>query len=136
MIALIFGLLSFVAIAETEVKYIRNYDGDTITFDIGKVRLMGVDTAEMNGKKPCEKEMAQIAKKYVENRMKNATKITITNNNKRDIYNRILADVYVDGKNLKEELLKGYYAVPYVPNNKRNINWCRILEKRNESKTF
>ena len=44
------------------VRYVRNYDGDTITFDIdglhsivGKnisVRVLGIDTPEIRGKKP------------------------------------------------------------------------------------
>lgn len=132
MILLLF--LSLTAYAETEVKYIRNYDGDTITFDVGKVRVLGVDTGELKSKKPCERQMGLIAREYVENLMKKATKITITNSDKKDIYKRILADVHVDGKNLKEELLKGHYAVPYVPKKRQRVNWCRIQEKRHESK--
>ena len=132
MIALLFFALS--AYAQTEVQYIRNYDGDTITFNVGKVRVLGVDTGELKSKKPCEKEMGLIAKEYVEKRMKKATKITITNFEKKDIYKRILADVQVDGKSLKEELLQGHYAVPYVPKKRQKVNWCRIQEKRNESK--
>lgn len=132
MIALLFFALS--AYAQTEVQYIRNYDGDTITFNVGKVRVLGVDTGELKSKKPCEREMGLIARDFVEKRMKKATKITITNFEKKDIYKRILADVQVDGKGLKEELLEGHYAVPYVPKKRQKVNWCRIQEKRNESK--
>lgn len=122
------------AYAQTEVKYLRNYDGDTITFDIGKVRVLGIDTPEIRSKKPCEKESAIISRDYVEKRMKNATKITITNFKKKDIYGRILAEVQIDGKDLKDELLTGHYGVPYVPKKRQKVNWCKLQEKRHESK--
>lgn len=128
-------LLSLNVWAETPVKYLRNYDGDTVTFDVGKVRVLGVDTAELRSKRPCEKEFGKVAQAFVEKELKGARRIYLTNNGKRDIYGRILADIHYDGKNLAKVLMEEKLAIVYVPKKKRkNVNWCKIQEKRNESK--
>lgn len=132
MIVLLF--LWSLAFAETPVTYIRNYDGDTITFNIGKVRVLGIDAPEMKSKRPCESSYGKISQKYVEDRLKKARKIIVTNHENRDIYGRILADVYIDGVSLKEMLLKENLAVIYVPKKWQKVNWCKIQEKRHESK--
>ena len=116
------------------VKYIKNYDGDTVTVDIpnthpliGKnisVRILGIDTPEKNGKKACEKERARDAQRLVENLMKRAQKIELRNVD-RDKYFRILANVYVDDKSLSEVLIKNKLALPYDGGRKpANTNWC------------
>jgi len=115
------------------VKYVRNYDADTITFDIpnvhpliGKhisVRVRHVDTPEIKGKLPCEKEAARTAKRLIENLLKNATRIDLENAGK-DKYFRILADVVVDGKPLKDTLLKNNLAYSYEGKTKQSLNWC------------
>lgn len=131
MIWIIFAATAF---AETPVKYLRNYDGDTITFSIGKVRVLGVDTPEIKSRKPCESGFGKVAQAFVQKELRAARQITLTNNTKRDIYDRMLADVHYDGKNLKEVLLREGLAVPYVPKKFQNVNWCKLQEKRNESK--
>lgn len=132
MIFLLFFTLS--ALARTDVKYIKNYDGDTITFNVGKVRVLKVDTAEMRSKKPCESQFAKVAQAFVEKELKGAKQIYLTNNDKRDIFGRILAEVHYDGKNLGEVLLKENLAIKYVPKKKRKVNWCKFQEKKNASK--
>ncbi|WPU67097.1 thermonuclease family protein [Peredibacter starrii] len=127
-------MLSVSAFARTDVKYLRNYDGDTITFDVGKVRVLGIDTAELKSRKPCEKEYGKVAQIFVEKELRAAKEIYLTNNNKRDIYGRILAKVHYDGKDLGEVLLREQLAVPYVPKKRQKVNWCKVQEKRNESK--
>lgn len=116
------------------VHYVRNYDGDTITFDIpnvhplmGKsvgVRVRHVDTPEIKGKAPCEKDVARTAKRLIENLLKSAKTIHLKNVD-RDKYFRILADVEVDGKDLKEILFKNHVAYRYEGDTKRKINWCQ-----------
>lgn len=116
------------------VNYIRNYDADTITFDIpnvhpliGKsisVRVRHIDTPEIKGKLPCEKEAARTAKRLIENLLKNAKRIDLENVDK-DKYFRILADVVVDGKPLKDVLLKNNLAYAYEGETKQKINWCQ-----------
>jgi endonuclease YncB( thermonuclease family) len=119
------------AFADTQVKYLYNYDGDTITFDYGKVRVLGVDSGELKSGKPCEKDSGLAAKAFVAKAMKGARLIVLKNHSKRDVYGRVLADVEYDGKNLKDELLARKLAAPYVVKRFQKINWCKVL---NESK--
>lgn len=125
------------------VKYISNYDGDTITFhlpgihaffgDRAKVRVLGIDTPELKpkGKElPCETEWGRVAKKLVAAELKNAKRIHLTNLDGLDKYGRILADVEYDGKNLREVLLRNHLAVPYFGKKKVNTNWCEIRGKK------
>lgn len=115
------------------VKYVRNYDADTITFDIpnvhpliGKnisIRVRHIDTPEIKGKLPCEKDAARTAKKLIENLLKKAKRIDLENADK-DKYFRILADVVIDGKSLKDILLKNNLAYVYEGKTKQKLNWC------------
>ncbi len=114
------------------VKYVKNYDGDTITFNISylhpiigeniSVRVNGIDTPEIKGR--CEKEKidARIVKTFVNSELKNAKTIDLVNIN-REKYFRILADVIYDGKNLKQELIKNGLAIEYNGGTKLK-NWC------------
>jgi len=115
------------------VKFIHNYDGDTITISIPNVhpligenisvRVRHIDTPEVKGKLPCEKETARTAQRLVENQLKNAQNIELRNIS-RDKYFRILADVYVDDKNLSETLIKNKLAYAYEGGTKEKVNWC------------
>ncbi len=115
------------------VKYVRNYDSDTVTFNIPNVpkiigekinvRVAHVDSPEIKGKLPCEKESARTAKRLVENLLKNAKRIDLVNI-ERDKYFRILADVQFDGKDLKAVLLKNNLAYLYEGKTKEKLNWC------------
>jgi micrococcal nuclease len=112
--------------------YIRNYDGDTITFNlpslhpiIGEkisIRVNGIDTPEIRGQ--CEKEKydAKQAKKMVEDILKDAEQITLENM-ERGKYFRIAADVMVDEENLADLLINAGMAVKY-DGGKKNKNWC------------
>ena len=112
--------------------YIRNYDGDTITFNlpglhpiIGKkinIRVNGIDTPEIRGK--CEKETynAQQAQQMVANILKDAEQITLKNM-ERGKYFRIAADVIVDGENLAHTLIEAGMAARYGGRRKTH-KWC------------
>lgn len=116
------------------VEYIRNYDADTITFNvpgvhplIGKkinVRVSGVDTPEVKTKNSCEKDKARNAKKLVANLLKHAKRIDLLNI-KRDKYFRINAEVVIDGKLLSHYLLKNGLAYSYDGGTKKNVDWCK-----------
>ncbi len=118
------------------VKYLKNHDGDTVTFDIpnihpllGKkisVRVAHLDTAETKGKLPCEKEAARTAKRLTESLLKNAKQIDLANV-QRDKYFRVLADVVVDGKSIKDLLLKNQLAYSYEGKTKQKIDWCKVM---------
>ena len=102
--------------------YVRNYDGDTITFNlpglhpiIGEkinIRVNGIDTPEIRGK--CEKEKydAKQAKEMVTDILKDAEQI-ILRNMERGKYFRIAADVIVDGENLADMMIEAGMAVSY-----------------------
>lgn len=116
------------------VKYLKNYDADTITFDIPgvhpligekiSVRVKHVDSPEIKGKLPCEKEVARTSKRLIENMLKNAKRIDLVNV-ERDKYFRVLADVKIDGKDVAETLIKNNLAYAYEGATKEKINWCK-----------
>jgi len=121
------------------VQFVKNYDGDSITFNIpntpaivGKnmvIRLRGIDTPELK-KKTCaaEKEKAQQAKQLVHSLLKNAKTIHLHRIG-RGKYFRILADVEFDGQDLATALLDRDLAVKYS-GGKRDFNWCRESSKK------
>jgi micrococcal nuclease len=115
------------------VKYLYNYDADTITFNVKnvhpllgkkmKVRVSGVDTPEIRTKDKCEKQKGRTAKRFVENLLKHAKKIDLENI-QRGKYFRVVADVIIDGKNLSKLLIKNNLAYVYHGGKKKKINWC------------
>ena len=117
------------------VKYLKNYDGDTISFDIpnihpliGKkvsVRVSGIDTAEVRTSDQCEKVAARSARKLVTNLLKNAKRVDL-NNVTRGKYFRIVADVILDGRNLKDILIQNRLAYAYDGGKKRKPDWCQL----------
>ena len=112
--------------------YVRNYDGDTITFDLPNlhpiignkiaIRVNGIDTPEIRGKCDKEKYDAKQAKGMVEEFLKDAERIDLKNMG-RGKYFRIVADVYADGENLAEALVDSGMAVKY-DGGKKNARWC------------
>ena len=112
--------------------YVRNYDGDTITFNlpgfhpiIGKkigVRVNGIDTPEIRGKCDKEKYDAQQAKDMVTDILKDAKQITLKNM-ERGKYFRIAADVIVDGESLGDMLVEAGVATRY-DGGKKTHKWC------------
>jgi endonuclease YncB( thermonuclease family) len=122
------------------VEFLRNYDADTITFNIPgihplfgskiSVRMRGIDAAEMKTTNFCERKASKIAKDLVATTLKNAKRIDLKNID-RDKYFRILADVIVDGQSLSETLLSKRLAVSYDGGKKSRVNWCKMLAEEN-----
>ena len=116
------------------VEYVKNYDGDTITFNIKgvhpllgenvSVRLRGVDTPEIRGRCQAEKELALKAKRFVANILRRAKRINLRRV-ARGKYFRIVADVEVDGRDLKAMLLERGLGVPYHGGRKARWFACR-----------
>ena len=98
------------------------YDGDTFRCTIKDyppiigerigVRVYGIDTPELRDKCEEVKEKARAAKQFTVSMLRSAKKIELRNL-RRDKYFRILAEVYVDGKSLAQELIKAGHAKPY-----------------------
>lgn len=120
------------------VKYRSCYDGDTCTVhllknavtgarvlaffgDGVKIRLAGIDTPEIKGECLQEKRLAKEAKRYLNDRLKQANSI-IVDISKRDSFGRYLAVLYVDDININNLLLtRGYARVEQ----KGYHNWCK-----------
>lgn len=110
----------------------RVYDGDTIFVDIDNpeipdvfrlgigVRLRGIDTPEMRGKCPREVGLARHAKNRLLELL--AGKTLVLKNVARDKYFRLLANVYVDGTNVVDVMLREQHGVPYEGGKKKD--WC------------
>ncbi|MCK5603005.1 thermonuclease family protein [Candidatus Pacearchaeota archaeon] len=105
----------------TEVTSI--YDGDTFRANIEgfpaiigermAIRIAGIDTPEMRDKDPKVKELAQQAKQFTVKRLREGKHIVLKNI-QRGKYFRIVADVYIDGVSLADELIKTGLAKPYT----------------------
>lgn len=85
------------------------------------VRVSGIDAPELKGKCKEEKTAARLAKKRTVNLLRSA-KVIELRNIQRGKYFRILADVYVDGNSLAEDLISNGLAVSYSGG--KRINWC------------
>ena len=103
-------------------KVIKVYDGDTITIASKlpyensliyrfSVRIKEIDCPEIRTHNLDEKEIALIAKKFVEDKCLN--KIVELKNLSTEKYGRILADVFIDNINISDELIKNKLAVTY-----------------------
>jgi len=109
------------------------YDGDTFRVNIEGLHdlighrigicVNGIDTPEMRGRCQQEKELARKAKQYTVSALRGAKKIELRNM-KRGKYFRIVADVYIDGKNLTDSLIKNKLGVPYDGGTKQK-DWCK-----------
>jgi len=119
-------------------KYIKNYDGDTITVDLDcdidffcknvNIRLLGINTPEIRTKNKCEKVKGYKAKQFVKDRLSNANKIELKDCFKGK-YFRLVCNIIYDGKNLSKELLRANLAYSYFGGTKQKINWCdNVLE--------
>ena len=107
------------------------YDADTFRVNIDEwpdiighhmsVRVNGVDAPEMRGKCQSEKQAALKAKQFTVSALRGATEIELRSI-KRGKYFRLIADVYVDNRNLSEMLIKNGLARPYRGGKRKG--WC------------
>lgn len=122
------------------VKYLYNYDGDTITVEIPDVhplfghqiavRVNGIDTAEKVTANDCEHKAAIRSMERVNGILSSAKRINLLNV-ERDKYFRILADVQADGILLKNVLLEEKLAVDYDGGAKTKVDWCSYGNQKN-----
>jgi micrococcal nuclease len=108
-------------------KVIEVIDGDTIKIETGEiVRLLGIDAPETNHPDLPYQTYGQEAKDYLRKRILNRTCVfEFDENNKYDIYNRILAFVYLDNNLINAEMVKNGYA--YVYTKSKNIKTKEFL---------
>jgi micrococcal nuclease len=110
-------------------QVIKVYDGDTITiasklpFETSplyrlSVRLNGIDTPEIKGKKDDEKNAAKNARDALSSIILN--KYVRLENIESEKYGRILADVFIGDIHINELLVSERYAVKYDGGKKIN----------------
>ena len=108
------------------VEYVSANDGDTISVQLDgekkRVRLLMIDTPEMNYNKGEPMPYAEEAKQFTIDLLESAQSVELLFDKgpETDNYDRLLAYIYVDGVMLQEALLEeGLAAVRYVnePNN-------------------
>ena len=100
-------------------KVIKLYDGDTITVAsilLDKpyrfsVRLRGIDTPEIKGGSPHEKELAIKVRDELSKRILN--KMVTLKHLETEKYGRILADVYLGDECMNEWLIREGHAKKY-----------------------
>ncbi|MFT6927577.1 MAG: micrococcal nuclease [Psychromonas sp.] len=91
-------------------------------------RVNGVDTPEIRGKSEAEKNNSRLAKKFTVDKLRNG-KIIELKNMKRSKYFRIIDDVYIDGENLTQLLIKTNHATAY--DGGERSSWCKQCKYRN-----
>jgi endonuclease YncB( thermonuclease family) len=79
-------------------------DGDTFRYGAERVRLRCIDTPELN------EPGGQAARLRLEELLRSGA-VRITPHG-RDVYDRLVADVFVDGRNVAEMLAEEGYAKP------------------------
>jgi len=95
-------------------------DGDTITVRLGegkeKVRLVGIDTPELDDANPFWRNLAAEARDYAKARLLGRTVVlepdSVTSD--RDRYDRLLRYVVLDGQDFNEEMVRKGYARVYT----------------------
>lgn len=112
----------------------RIIDGDTVAFRADflpdplkkelSIRVYGVDTPEKGFRAKCETEgrMGAEATKFTFNLLKNATRTQVVIMEWDKYGGRVLGDILIDGKSLREMLIEKGYARPYFGEAKQS--WC------------
>lgn len=96
---------------------IRIVDGDTLHLDVDlgfdvrrqdSFRLYGINAPEMST------EEGKAAKVWLAEALKDGVDMVTTHKDQREKYGRYLATLWVDGRNVNQEMVKAGHAVPYA----------------------
>jgi micrococcal nuclease len=91
------------------------YDGDTVRLDNGeRVRYLGIDTPEMNYRKPPPERFAEQAKRFNEDLVYGKIVRLEFDAQTRDKYNRLLAYVYVDDVFVNAKIIESGYGKVFI----------------------
>lgn len=97
---------------------LRVIDGDTIEIELygkqEKVRLIGVDTPETVDPRKVVQYYGKEASNYVRSQLEGREVELEFDFNPRDKYDRLLAYVWIDGRNFDSELIRLGYARAYL----------------------
>ena len=122
-------------------KVVKIVDGDTIDvvidlgFDIlykSRVRLFGIDTPESRTRDLTEKKFGLMSKKYLQDRLKNAKKITIKTHKGEETgkFGRILGEIFCDGGNVNQAMCNEGHAVAYYGQNKDDVQQAHLANRK------
>ncbi|KGB81871.1 hypothetical protein JT55_11075 [Rhodovulum sp. NI22] len=89
-------------------------------------RLVGFDTPETYRPEcPAERRLGLQATAYLTRRLDSAAQVAVTSGGGRDKYGRMLLRLYVDGRDIGQDMMAQGLAVPY--DGGKRINWCERL---------
>ena len=112
-------------------RVLKVYDGDTIKvtgFDLTfKIRLVGIDSPEIGYKGQKSQPFSQKAKQHLESLLDNR-KIAIKSYG-TGAYNRQLAEVFVNNKNINMEMIRAGLAEVYKGRRPKNLDSQTYLEE-------
>ena len=137
-IKIIFFILNLFLISSTFAygdvkisKVISIYDGDTLRVNIDsfpdiigkniRIRIKGIDAPEIKGKCQTEIDLAIMARDYLRNAINQSSQIELRNI-ERGKYFRIVGELYIDGQNISNNLIKRKLA--YYYNGGKKNSWC------------
>lgn len=117
-------------------RVLKVFDGDTIkvtgfglTF---KIRLVGIDSPELGFKGQKSQPFSQKAKHYLENLLDNR-KIAIKSYG-TGAYNRQLAEVFINNKNINIEMIRAGLAEVYKGRRPKNLDSQIYLEEETSAR--
>ena len=112
-------------------KVISVYDGDTLRVNIDsfpdivgkniRIRIKDIDAPEIKGKCQKEIDLAIMARDYLRNAINQSSQIELRNI-ERGKYFRIVGELYIDGENISNNLIKRKLA--YYYNGRKKRSWC------------
>lgn len=131
---------SIVHAKEVEMKYydfeiVRIIDGDTVVFRADflpeplkpqlSIRVYGVDTPEKSWRAECDSEASrgEDASKFTSGLIKASKKIRVGIYKWDKFGGRVLGDIIIDGKSLRELLIQQGFAREYYGDKKES--WCK-----------
>ena len=121
-------------VASAEVSMVRIVDGDTIVVSSGgnskpfKVRFLGIDTPEIQGRCERESRLARAASNRTRNLLPKGSKIILrSDKNKfhKDKYGRVLAKIERNGNDIGQILLREGHAKVWRPPPAPRNSWCK-----------
>ena len=94
------------------IKITRIVDGDTVDSDIGKIRMLGINTPEKKEK------YYQEAKDFLNEELLNKTVRIEYGKDKKDRYNRTLGYLFLNNENVNLKQIENGFANYYFPSGK------------------
>lgn len=120
-----------------EVYIERVIDGDTVETAAGdSIRLLGVDTPEIDWDNNKSEFYAEEAREFTANNLADQNVVLEYDREKQDDYGRILAYIYQDGTNFNQKLLAEGYATLMIvePNDKYESEFKNTAAKAREAR--